>query len=53
MRISLSGYDLNLDFKDGGALSNVQIEGADADTSADYAGTALDISTWSWIEASL
>ena len=51
--LSLSGYDQNLDFKDGGAVSNVRIEGADADVTADYAGTALDISTWTWIEAGI
>ena len=39
--------------KDGGALSNVQINGADSDPNADYNGTKVDISGWNWIEASL
>ncbi len=52
--LSLSGYSKNIDMKDGGALSNVKIEGADADTSADYdAAATVDVSTWSWISATL
>ena len=40
--------------KDGGALSNVQIDGADADVNAAYdAAATVDVSTWSWISASL
>ncbi len=50
----LEGYDTNIDMKDDGALTNVQIDGSDADISADYtSGTKIDISNWSWIEASL
>jgi len=50
----LEGYDKNIDMKDGGALSNVQIDGADADTTANYnSGTKVNISNWSWKEASL
>jgi len=49
----LGGYDQNLDFKDGGAVSNVQIEGADADVNATYEGTKVDISTWTWRNAEL
>ena len=50
----LEGYTTNIDMKDGGALSNVQIEGADAALEGDYTkGTKVDISTWSWIQASL
>ena len=51
--------------KDGGALSNVQIEGSDADATlisgetskytlnSGKSATALDISSWSWIGAGL
>lgn len=50
----LEGYTTNVDMKDGGALSNVQIDGADATVDGDYTtGTKVDISTWSWISASL
>ncbi|MDD7915185.1 hypothetical protein [Polaribacter ponticola] len=47
--IWLEGYTDNIDMKDGGDLSNVQIDGADASTTADYkTGTKVDVSTWSW-----
>ncbi|REE83717.1 hypothetical protein BX611_1012 [Lutibacter oceani] len=50
----LEGYDKNIDMKDDGALSNVQIDGADANTTAAYdGGTQVDISSWSWIGAEL
>jgi len=50
----LEGYDKNIDMKDGGALSNVKIDGADANPEADYTtGTKVDIAGWSWIEANL
>jgi len=50
----LEGYAKNIDMKNDGALSNVQIDGADASiTDAYNAGTKVDISTWSWIEAGL
>jgi hypothetical protein len=40
--------------KDGGALSNIQIDGVDASTTADYkTGTKVDISTWTWKDAGL
>ncbi|WBX69029.1 hypothetical protein PG910_01105 [Tenacibaculum dicentrarchi] len=40
--------------KDNGKLSNVQIDGADASTEADYMkGTKVDTSSWSWKNASL
>ncbi len=51
--LSLTGYDQNIDFKDAGAPSNVQIDGADADPSASYTGTKVDISTWTWRNAKL
>ncbi|WP_159519454.1 hypothetical protein [Sunxiuqinia indica] len=50
----LEGYDKNIDMKDNGALTNVQIDGADATTTAAYdAGTKVDISGWNWIDATL
>ncbi|CDF77871.1 pectin lyase fold protein [Formosa agariphila KMM 3901] len=50
----LSGYDLNIDMKDGGDLANVIIDGEAATTTDAYDdGTQVDISTWSWIEAGL
>lgn len=50
----LEGYDINIDMKDGGALSNVQIDGANANPEADYTtGTKVDISGWNWIDANL
>tara|TARA_B110000503_G_scaffold11917_1_gene16053 strand:+ start:176 stop:796 length:621 start_codon:yes stop_codon:yes gene_type:complete len=52
--IWLEGYDDNIDMKDGGALSNVQIDGADASITADYkTGTKVDISTWTWRNTAL
>ena len=63
--LHLSGYDVDLDMKDAGALANVQISGADADATliADETkkytlnsgkdATALDISTWTWKNTSL
>lgn len=50
----LEGYDTNVDMRDGGALSNVQIDGADATLDGDYStGTKVDISSWSWISGEL
>ncbi|WP_321288207.1 hypothetical protein [uncultured Sunxiuqinia sp.] len=50
----LEGYDKNIDMKDNGALTNVQIDGADANTTAAYdAGNKVDISGWNWISATL
>ncbi len=63
--LHLIGYDVDLDMKNAGALTNVQIEGANADATlltgetskyqlnSGNDATALDISTWSWIEAKL
>ncbi len=52
--IFLSGYATNVDMKDGGALSNVQIDGADATTTNPYnTGTQVDISAWTWRSAGL
>jgi len=50
----LEGYAKNIDMKDDGALSNVQIDGADASTTNAYnTGTKVDISSWSWIGTNL
>ena len=52
--IWLEGYAPNIDMKDDGALSNVQIDGADASTTADYkTGTKVDITAWTWRNAGL
>ena len=63
--LHLSGYDVDIDMKDAGALSNVQIDGSDADATliseekskytlnSGKSATALDISTWSWKSAGL
>ncbi|MGB2128550.1 MAG: hypothetical protein ACPHXR_03645 [Flavicella sp.] len=52
--LSLSGYDMNIDMKDDGALTNVKIEGADADVDADYAAApTVDPTQWTWINAEL
>ena len=50
----LEGYDTNIDMVDGGALTNVLIDGAAAVVTGDYTtGTKVDISTWTWIDARL
>ena len=51
--LSLTGYETVLDFRDDGAVSNVQIEGADSDPAASYEGEAtVDVSTFAWAGAS-
>ena len=59
--LHLDGYDVDLDLKDEGALSDVQIDGSDADASLISGETskytlnsgkdsgAIDISGWTWI----
>ncbi|MCV6630590.1 MAG: hypothetical protein OIF50_12125 [Flavobacteriaceae bacterium] len=48
----LEGYATQIDMKDNGPLANVQIEGNDASTTANYnTGTKVDISTWTWKDA--
>lgn len=50
----LEGYDTNIDMKDNGSLSNVQIDGADANVNNAYNnGTKVDISAWSWKDGEL
>ena len=52
--LSLDGYDKNIDMKDGGDLSNVQIDGQDASTTEAYdAAASVDASGWSWKDATL
>lgn len=52
--LSLSGYAKNIDMKDSGALSNVQIDGSDASTTAAYdAAATVDTSSWTWTSAEL
>ncbi len=48
--LSLAGYVTSLDFPNGGAFSNVQIDGADADPTLTYVGDAtVDIATFAWV----
>ena len=50
----LEGYDKNIDMKDNGPLENVQIDGAAANTSANYnTGTKVDVAAWTWKSAGL
>ncbi|PQJ21157.1 hypothetical protein [Tenacibaculum sp. SG-28] len=50
----LEGYDKQIDMRDNGPLSNVIIDGEAADTSVDYnSGTQVDVSGWTWKNASL
>ncbi len=50
----LEGYETNVDMKDGGALTNVKIDGVPAVLDAAYdLGTKIDVSSWTWINASL
>ncbi len=63
--LHLAGYDVDLDMKNAGALSNVQIAGETVDASlltgetskyqlnSGKDATAIDISNWSWINAEL
>ena len=47
--LSLSGYDTTIDMANDGPLSNVQIEGVDADPSMNYdAAATVDASTFTW-----
>lgn len=50
----LEGYDTTVDMRDGGALTNVKIDGASAVVDAAYnLGSKVDVSNWTWIEAEL
>ena len=47
--LSLTGYDTSFDFVDGGAVSNVQVEGADANPGLTYnAAATVDVADFSW-----
>jgi hypothetical protein len=46
----LEGYATQLDMVDGGALANVQIDGADAVADGDYSGgTQVNIEDFVWV----
>ncbi len=48
--LSLTGYDTSVDFRDGGAVTNVQIEGEDSNPSLSYVGPAtVDVDMFSWV----
>jgi molybdopterin-binding protein len=52
--LSLAGYAKNIDMKDGGELSNAQIDGQDADPEASYAAApTVDPTSWAWIDTEL
>ena len=52
--LSLAGYAKNIDMKDGGELTNVQIDGQDADPEASYAAApTVDPTSWAWIDTEL
>jgi hypothetical protein len=50
----LSGYEKNIDVKDNGSLANILIDGEAAQIDVAYnEGTMVDISSWTWKDASL
>jgi hypothetical protein len=50
--LSLIGYETSLDFVDGGAFSNVQIEGNDADPNLSYAAApTVNIEDFAWVSS--
>ncbi len=50
--LSLSGYDVTIDMKDDGALTNVIIDDETADPTKSYnAPATVDASTWTWTSA--
>ena len=52
--LSLTGYDVSIDMKDGGPLANVIIDGSTADPSLSYTGTALITSAdFNWVNSSV
>ncbi len=48
--LHLSGYTTLIDMKDNGPLTNIQIEGADANPQGTYDAAAVDISSWTWFK---
>jgi len=52
--LSLSGYAVSIDMKDGGPLANVIIDGETADPAKAYnAPATVDPSGWTWVDAEL
>lgn len=48
--LSLSGYDVSIDMKDNGPLSNVIIDGAEGDPSKSYlADPSVDVAIFDWV----
>ena len=52
-KLHLSGYEENIDMRDNGPLENVKIDGETADPNATYNAEKIDISSWTWKDASL
>ena len=52
-KLHLSGYEENIDMRDNGPLENVKIDGETADPNATYNAEKIDISSWTWKNASL
>ncbi|WP_185781991.1 beta strand repeat-containing protein [Croceivirga lutea] len=47
--LSLTGYDTSIDYRDGGAVTNVTIEGATSDPALTYEGAAtVDVAIFDW-----
>ncbi|MDT0538337.1 hypothetical protein [Croceitalea sp. P059] len=47
--LSLTGYTTNVDFRDGGAVTNVTVDGATIDPAAAYdAAATVDVATFAW-----
>jgi hypothetical protein len=52
--LSLTGYDVSIDMKDGGDLANVLIDGVVADPSLSYTSTALvSAADFNWVNSSV
>jgi hypothetical protein len=52
--LSLTGYDVSIDMKDGGDLANVLIDGVVADPSLSYTSTALvTAADFNWVNSSV
>ena len=50
--LSLSGYDTSIDMKDNGPLSNIKIEGEDADPQEAYEVEAtVDVASFDWVNS--
>ena len=50
--LSLTGYDVSIDMADDGPLSNIQIEGEDADPNNSYVGSpTVDVSEFAWVNS--